>query len=542
MRNNQPVSQQETIVPDGVFIYSRTDTQGGITEANQAFAEISGFEPEEMLGQPHNLIRHPDMPEEAFADMWRNLKQGRPWRGLVKNRRKDGGYYWVRANASPVREQGRIIGYQSVRTPPGRDEVASAEQLYRRIRQGDRSIRIENGRVVRNQAAWQVMVKGFGFQLYFTLSLLLASLVLGLLSTRFSDITPPFYWVAALALLFGSWQLFATMPRTMGRITRIHHFLNELLSTGNLQASLQPVRNDIISHIAAELDNQTAAVAATLQVMQNAARNVQDTSGSLNRSVAELVSSASLQTDKTSESAATIEQLAASIGLIARHAHDTESVTRDVGSKAEEASRLSEHATETIRALAVSVIGSAETVEQLGVRTEDIGKVANVIKDIADQTNLLALNAAIEAARAGETGRGFAVVADEVRKLAERTANATLEIDKMITRIQADTRGAVGSMRQSAAQVNTSVNLVHQAHGVLDEISLQMSRAVGMVGEISHSADEQKAGMDLMEQSLESVAALTDQNLQIARATESDSSQLQINVERMSKAVAQYKV
>ncbi|WP_287876802.1 methyl-accepting chemotaxis protein [Aquitalea sp.] len=542
MRNNQPVSQQETIVPDGVFIYSRTDTQGNITEANQAFAEISGFEQAEMLGQPHNLIRHPDMPEEAFADMWRNLKQGRPWRGLVKNRRKDGGYYWVRANASPVREQGRIVAYQSVRTPPGRDEVVAVEQLYRRIRQGDRSIRIENGRVVRNQAAWRMMAKGFGFQLYFTLFLLLASLVLGLLSTRFSDITSQFYWVAALALLFGLWQLFVTMPRTMGRLNRIHHFLNDLLSTGNLQASLQPTRNDIISHIATELDNQTAAVAATLQVMQNAARNVQDTSGSLNRSVAEMVSAASLQTDKTSESAATIEQLAASIGLIARHAHDTESVTRDVGSKAEEASRLSEHATETIRALAVSVIGSAETVEQLGVRTEDIGKVANVIKDIAEQTNLLALNAAIEAARAGETGRGFAVVADEVRKLAERTAKATLEIDKMIARIQADTSGAVGSMRQSAAQVNTSVNLVHQAHGVLDEISLQMSRAVGMVGEISHSADEQKAGMDLMEQSLESVAALTDQNLQIARATESDSSQLQINVERMSKAVAQYKV
>ncbi|BBF85995.1 aerotaxis sensor receptor protein [Aquitalea magnusonii] len=542
MRNNQPVTQQETIVPDGVFIYSRTDTQGNITEANRAFAEISGFDQAEMLGQPHNLIRHPDMPEEAFADMWRNLKDGRPWRGLVKNRRKDGGYYWVRANASPVREQGRIVAYQSVRTPPGREEVAAAEQLYRRIREGDRTIRIENGRVVRNQSAWLVLSKSFNFQLYFTLSLLLASLVLGLLASRFAGVVSLFYGVAVLGLLCGLWQLFVTLPTTLGRLNRIHRFLQDLLGTGNLQAALQPTRNDIISHIAAELDNQTAAVAATLQVMQNAAHNVQDTANSLNHSVTELVSSATLQTDKTSESAATIEQLTASIGLIARHAHDTEAVTRDVGSKAQEASRLSEHASETIRALAVSVVSSAETVEQLGVRTEDIGKVANVIKDIADQTNLLALNAAIEAARAGETGRGFAVVADEVRKLAERTANATLEIDKMITRIQADTTGAVGSMRQSAAQVNTSVSLVQQAHAVLDEISLQMSRAVSMVGEISHSADEQKTGMDLMEQSLESVAALTDQNLQVARDTKADSSRLQLNVERMGKATAQYQV
>uniref|UniRef100_A0A8W7PCT5 PAS fold-3 domain-containing protein n=1 Tax=Anopheles coluzzii TaxID=1518534 RepID=A0A8W7PCT5_ANOCL len=229
------------------------------------------------------------MPEEAFADMWSNLKAGRPWRGLVKNRRKDGGFYWVRANASPVREHGQIVGYQSVRTPPGRDEVAVAEQMYLRIRQGDRSLRIENGRVVRNQSALLMKVKGFSFQLYFTLCLLLTSLVLGLLSTRFADLTGLFSGVAVLGLLCGLWQLFVTLPGTIGRLNRIHLFLKDLLGNGNLRAALQPTRNDIISHIAVELDNQTAAVAATLKIMQNAASNVQDTSGSLNRSVMELV-------------------------------------------------------------------------------------------------------------------------------------------------------------------------------------------------------------------------------------------------------------
>ena len=103
MRNNQPVTHSEAILPEGAFIYSRTDLKGVITEVNKAFADISGFEPAEMIGQPHNMIRHPDMPVQAFADMWQNLKAGRPWKGVVKNRRKDGGFYWVVANASPVR-------------------------------------------------------------------------------------------------------------------------------------------------------------------------------------------------------------------------------------------------------------------------------------------------------------------------------------------------------------------------------------------------------------------------------------------------------
>ena len=138
MRNNQPVYDRETILPEGEFIYSRTDLKGVITEANEAFAAISAYDKEEMLGQSHNLVRHPDMPSEAFEDMWRDLKAGRPWSGVVKNRRKDGGYYWVVANASPVRENGQVIGYQSVRTCPNRAQIAAASAAYQRIKAGDR--------------------------------------------------------------------------------------------------------------------------------------------------------------------------------------------------------------------------------------------------------------------------------------------------------------------------------------------------------------------------------------------------------------------
>ena len=136
MKINMPVTNVETLLPEGEFIYSATDLKGIITEANEAFVGLSGFNREELIGQSHNIVRHPDIPPAAFEDMWRDLKSGRPWRGVVKNRRKDGGFYWVVANVSPIRENNQVVGYQSVRSRPSRDEIIAAEAAYKRVREG----------------------------------------------------------------------------------------------------------------------------------------------------------------------------------------------------------------------------------------------------------------------------------------------------------------------------------------------------------------------------------------------------------------------
>lgn len=136
MRTNLPITQQEYVLRDGATIVSRTDLKGKITYINDDFLEASGFTQAELIGQPHNLVRHPDMPEEAFADMWKALQAGRPWTGLVKNRRKNGDHYWVVANATPVREGNSVTGYMSVRTRPTREQVEAAEALYRLFKEG----------------------------------------------------------------------------------------------------------------------------------------------------------------------------------------------------------------------------------------------------------------------------------------------------------------------------------------------------------------------------------------------------------------------
>ncbi|RZA11296.1 MAG: PAS domain S-box protein, partial [Proteobacteria bacterium] len=136
MRNNFPVTDVEIELSDTETIVSTTDLQGNITYANTYFIAISGYTEEELIGAPQNILRHPDMPVEAFADMWATIRSGRSWTGMVKNRCKNGDAYWVMANATPVMENGKAVGYMSVRTKPTRVQITAAAELYRNLKAG----------------------------------------------------------------------------------------------------------------------------------------------------------------------------------------------------------------------------------------------------------------------------------------------------------------------------------------------------------------------------------------------------------------------
>ena len=145
MRNNQPINNNEYHITDNMTLVSKTDLKGTIIDCNDAFEIASGFTKAELIGQPHNMIRHPDVPEAVFADMWATLKMGAPWTQLVKNRRADGGFYWVKANATPIFENHEIIGYMSIRSKATIEEIAFATQAYQKIKEGRASIK--NGRI-----------------------------------------------------------------------------------------------------------------------------------------------------------------------------------------------------------------------------------------------------------------------------------------------------------------------------------------------------------------------------------------------------------
>lgn len=146
MSKSLHITNKEFVLRDGIAIISRTDAKGNIVDCNDEFIEASGFSHDEVIGKPHNILRHPDMPAEAFRDMWSTLKRGRPWGGMVKNRRKNGDHYWVRATATPLANG---AGYVSVRIKPSRQDINAAEALYERMKT-DKRIVLDEGRIRSN--------------------------------------------------------------------------------------------------------------------------------------------------------------------------------------------------------------------------------------------------------------------------------------------------------------------------------------------------------------------------------------------------------
>jgi aerotaxis receptor len=129
----------ETEVPEGEVIISRTDLKGVITYVNDTFAKISGYTPEELIGKPHNILRHPDMPKSAFKEMWETIQAGKTWEGYVKNMRKDRGYYWVYAVISGVYKNDELVEYKSIRSPVPREKRIEMQRIYdeMRLKEGD---------------------------------------------------------------------------------------------------------------------------------------------------------------------------------------------------------------------------------------------------------------------------------------------------------------------------------------------------------------------------------------------------------------------
>jgi aerotaxis receptor len=239
------------------MLVSATDLKGKIQYCNPAFISVSGFSREELLGAPHNIIRHPDMPAEAFADMWATIRKGRPWTALVKNRRKDGDHYWVRANVTPVIENGTTVGYLSVRTKPSRNEIDRAQALYAQMRGGTlRSHRLHHGRLVRTGLIGKLQaLADLPIAARVAIGYAVAPLALLLLgAVEVGGVPPASFWIAAAIATVLAGFAWLTLYRQLGApLNQLSRFATRM-AAGDLTTDLRTATNDDLGDVLSALN------------------------------------------------------------------------------------------------------------------------------------------------------------------------------------------------------------------------------------------------------------------------------------------------
>jgi aerotaxis receptor len=509
MKINLPVTSQETLVPNDQFIYSTTDLKGAITSVNDEFVRISGFTREELLGQNHNMVRHPDMPPEAFADLWLDLKAGRPWQGLVKNRRKDGGFYWVQANVSPIRENGRVVGYGSVRRQADRQTIAQAEAAYRQLRQAPGALFIKHG--IAFKKGWLSAMGRLGklSLLQIMLFLAVAGLAGAMTGTAagFPEAIWPGFALAATGLLAAT---LIFLPRVRSDLLAQHQGLEALQKEGDLSVHLPSRGDDLLAELPRRINAFTIDVSTVLRVIERNTSQVAENAHSLRANLSEAVRAQTALSDSAIATAGSLEQVSQAISDTAQNAAEGAAAAAENLRVAESAQEEATATLQGIEQIAEQVQAASGNVDSLSRSSEEIGDITDVIKAIAEQTNLLALNAAIEAARAGEQGRGFAVVADEVRKLAERTTSATGEINQTVHAIRAEIATAVERMRDSCRLTDAGVQRTHSLQESLDAIRTTAHVALERAQSIAAASREQASAAESIASNVEHMALTTE--------------------------------
>ncbi len=412
MRVNLPVSQLNYDFPGDELLVSVTNTKGEITHCNPAFVRVSGYSYEELIEQPHNLIRHPDMPAAAFKDMWRTIAHGYPWTALVKNRRKNGDHYWVRANVTPIMEGGRPRGYLSVRTKPRPDEIEAAEALYARMRAeadaGQETLRLRGGELRRLGLAglWD---RRSDLGLTARMALMLGGVGLAAMLPDLLGWQGAAAWGTRLAALLagGSFVLWRFQQRCVAGLEQASGFAADIASC-QLGTNMQHDYSGPMGALMQRLQQIQINLRAVVGDVRTEMRGFATTAHEIAQGSFDLAQRTESQATSLQQTAASMEEIS---GTVAQTADTAQLMAHESDQSRQVAGKSG---------AAIQEVGAA--MEHIRGSSRRMGEIIGVIESIAFQTNLLALNAAVEAARAGEQGRGFAVVVGEVRALAQRSA------------------------------------------------------------------------------------------------------------------------
>jgi len=561
MKNNGPVTQREAPFPVGKYLVSKTDLRGVITYCNDAFVALSGFEKAELIGKSHNIVRHPDMPAAAFADLWTTVKAGRPWRGIVKNRCKNGDHYWVDAFVVPLRKNGETTGYMSVRSESSRTQVRDAEALYQQINAGQAKLPKPGGflaglsiraRLIGVMALMAVMIAvgsvvGVGGVGYVN-DALRAACVAPECAKVLADAESVYAWVRNAAIA-GTLTAILLVVVIGGLLVKsivapmrqaIAHF--ERIADGILTDEVDITRRDEAGQLMSTLAVMQVNLKVTLDEVRLVSVALDEESKKLSVEMDRVVDQSVQQQDRVQGTAAATEELTVSVGEVASSVASTAQAATQSKVLVAESTRSMDSSMAATSRVVGAVQASSSTIGDLNRAIEKIGVITNTIREIAEQTNLLALNAAIEAARAGEQGRGFAVVADEVRKLAERTSSSTADINNTVNEFQKVTQQAVSSMQQAAREVESGMGMMRASVTSLDQIRASSDEVAAMAESIAAASREQTVASQDVAANMEQVSSLIEQNTQSARSAKQGAESLSATAVVLRNVVAQFEL
>jgi len=515
MRRNLPVTQREHPFPEGSTLMSTTDPKGRIIYTNEAFIAISGFSRDELVGKAHNIVRHPDMPPQAFADLWSTMKAGRSWTALVKNRRKDGDHYWVRANSTPVRRGSETVAYLSVRTAPGREEIGRAEVFYAALREGRaRGRRLREGIVVRTGwLAWMNAPRVMPLRWRIRIVALAAALLPGLAAAAAGAAGPVLAALAAALAFTGcavsallEWQIAAPLAKILRQA--------QTLASGQTGEDLHFDRIDEIGRLLRAVNQSGLNLQALADEVSEQIAGIERVSREIAQGNAELRARTEAASASLVETAASMEEISGTVRATAENA-------RQASETAGCATRAADQGGEVVGAV-------QDCMAEISQSSRRIADIIGVIDGIAFQTNILALNAAVEAARAGEQGRGFAVVAAEVRSLAQRSADAAREIKTLIA----------GSSRT----VDAGAERVQQAGRAMQEIVAEVKRVAALSCEITVATQEQSTGIDQVNLAVVQLDQATQQNAAMVDQSAAAAESLHERVEQLAETVSLFRL
>ncbi|GGO75651.1 aerotaxis receptor Aer [Marinobacterium nitratireducens] len=497
-------------------LISTTDLSGRIVYANQAFIDVSGFTAEELRGQHHNIVRHPDMPKEAFADLWNHLKSDRPWMGMVKNRCKNGDHYWVQAYVMPLYdEQGAKTGYQSVRTRPSEAQIERAEKIYAQLRAGKARVPGQPAR--------------------------LALPVVGLIGVVMAAT-----WALLLALPQGWLQYGLLAALTVAAISAGYWLCRPLSAVRGLTTDVYD--NPLAQLVMAPRMDECGSVDLAVRMMNARLRTllgrVEDSITTLGNAVTKTRQALSTTHEGVSRQNSETDLLASAATEMSATAHDianntaqTSDASRQASDEAVRGREMVNDMVAAIRSLVDEVVVASESSSRLKEHAEAIGDIVVIISDIAEQTNLLALNAAIEAARAGEQGRGFAVVADEVRTLAKRTQDSTGQIRRTIETIQHHVTGTAETMQRSRTQAENGIERAQNAGQAFERVVEALSEVSDRCIQVASASEEQSAVADEISQNILKIREIAESNVNASDVTDRATGDIEQLVTELRSAV-----